>query len=210
MNENKQRYFVIPEIFFKALAGQKKVYGRLWFYWMSEFVDEIFEPDFLEKQILGLKKFSIATESEIKQVYEVGVHLLQQNDFKIVEQKGKKKRELKPLTDEMKKSAIAAIDYLNSKAGTTFSIKGNNLELAAARLKEGYSLGELKLVIDKKVQDWKGSDYSKYLRPLTLFAKSKFENYLNGTNEQQPAGKISKLADSVAKAQQLIEFYKQP
>ena len=168
-------------------------------------MDEIFEPEFLEKQTKGLAKWF--KPSEIKEAYDLGVQLLQ-HDFKILELGGKKKRATKPLTREEKKLAISAIEYLNSMAGTTFSLKGTNLELAASRLREGYSLVELKLVIDKKVKDWKGSDYSKYLRPLTLFAKNKFENYLNGTNESNPTGKLSKLADSVNKAQQLIEFYK--
>lgn len=204
MNENKQiRLLQIPETFFKELAG-KKLYGRIWFYWFSEFVDDIFEPDFLEKQSGLISKW--VKPSEIKEIYEFGVQLLQQNDFKIIEVKGKKKRETKPMTRETKKMAVSAIDYLNSQAGTTFSSKGNNLELVAARINEGYSIAEIKLVIDKKVLDWKGSDYEKYLRPLTLFAKSKFENYLNGTTEK-PTGKISKLSDSVAKAQQLIKFY---
>jgi uncharacterized phage protein (TIGR02220 family) len=206
MNENKQiRHFVIPEQFFKAAAGNK-LYGRIWFYWLSEFVDEIFEPDFLEKQKGLTKWFKL---SEIKEAYEFGVQLLQQNDFKILDST-KKKRASKPLTKDEKRIAIAAIEHLNSLAGTTFSAKGSNLELVASRIREGYSLAEIKVVIEKKVQDWKGSDYSKYLRPITLFAKSKFENYLNGTIESNPTGKLSKLADSVVKAQQLIEFYKKP
>lgn len=205
MNENKQiRLLQIPETFFKELAG-KKLYGRIWFYWFSEFVDDLFEPDFLEKQNGLLSKW--VNPSEIKEIYDFGVQLLQQNDFKVIEVKGKKKRESKPMNRETRKLAISAIEYLNSKAETTFSLKGNNLELVAARLQEGYSLAEIKLVIDKKVLDWKGSDYSKYLRPLTLFSKSKFENYLNGTTEKPTSGKITKLSDSVAKAQQLIKFY---
>lgn len=198
-----QRYFQIPEVFFKELAG-KKLYGRVWFYWLSEFVDEILEPDFLEKQ-KGLSKW--IPPSEIKEIYELGVQLLQQNDFKIIELRGKKKRETKPITKENRKLAAQAIEYLNAKAETTFSKTGNNIELVAARLNEGYSLAEIKVVIDKKVVDWKGTDYSKYLRPITLFAKTKFENYLNGTTEK-PAGKLAKLTDSVSKAQQLIKFYR--
>lgn len=199
----ERRYFQIPEVFFKELAG-KKLYVRVWFYWLSEFVDDIFEPDFLEKQ-MGLSKW--IPPSEIKQIYELGVQLLQQNEFKIIELKGKKKRETKPISKENRKLAVQAIQYLNSQAETTFSTSGNNIELVAARLNEGYGLAEIKLVIDKKVLDWKGSDYSKYLRPITLFAKTKFENYLNGTSEK-PAGKLAKLTDSVSKAQQLIKFYR--
>ena len=34
-------------------------------------------------------------------------------------------------------------------------------------------------MIDKKVNDWKGTKYEEYLRPKTLFAPEKFEGYLN-------------------------------
>lgn len=130
MNENKQiRLLQIPETFFKELAG-KKLYGRIWFYWLSEFVDDIFEPNFLEKQNGLISKW--VNPSEIKKIYEFGVQLLQHNDFKIIEVKGKKKRETKPMSRETKKIAVSVIEYLNSQAGTTFSSKSNNLELVAA------------------------------------------------------------------------------
>jgi len=64
------------------------------------------------------------------------------------------------------------------------------------------------LVIDKKVKDWKGSDWAKFLRPNTLFAKTKIENYLNSNNnDKQSANKFSKFADSVAKAKNIIGIY---
>ena len=47
-----------------------------------------------------------------------------------------------------------------------------------ARLNEGYSLDDFKQVIEKKVNEWKGTEMEKYLRPETLFG-TKFENYLN-------------------------------
>ena len=49
------RYYVIPEIFFKSIAEKGKLYSRLWFYWLSEHVDEIFDDDFIEKQEKRIK-----------------------------------------------------------------------------------------------------------------------------------------------------------
>lgn len=190
------RKYVIPEIFFKSIAEKGKLYSRVWFYWLSEFVDELFEPDFIEKQEASLKL------SEIKDIYQFGIQFLQQ-DFKIIENKGKAKN---VVTQEQKDTAIKIIEYLNSKAETTFSTKlGSNIDLICARLKEGYTISDFILVIDKKVKDWKGTDWAKFLRPNTLFAKTKIENYLNSNNnDKQPASKFSKFADSVAKAKTII------
>jgi hypothetical protein len=79
--------------------------------------------------------------------------------------------------------------------------------LIVARKREGYKLEEFKHVIDSKCRDWKGTDWQKYLRPLTLFSKTKFENYLNTTNDK-PSNDFSKFADSVTKAKQLISVYR--
>ena len=189
------RKYVIPEIFFKSIAEKGKLYSRIWFYWLSGFVDELFEPDFIEKQE---KEFKI---SEIKEIYHFGIHFLQQ-DFKIIDGKSKKSA----TTQEHRDIAIEIIEYLNSKAETTFSVKlGSNIELICSRLKEGYTISDFKSVIDKKVKDWKGTDWAKFLRPNTLFAKTKIENYLNSNNnDKQSASKFSKFADSVAKAKTII------
>jgi uncharacterized phage protein (TIGR02220 family) len=189
------RKYVIPEIFFKSIAEKGKLYSRIWFYWLSGFVDELFEPDFIEKQE---KEFKI---SEIKEIYHFGIHFLQQ-DFKIIDDKPKKSA----TTQEQRDIAIQIIEYLNSKAETTFSVKlGSNMELICARLKEGYTISDFKSVIDKKVKDWKGTDWAKFLRPNTLFAKTKIENYLNSNNnDKQSASKFTKFADSVAKAKTII------
>jgi uncharacterized phage protein (TIGR02220 family) len=188
------RKYVIPEIFFKSIAEKGKLYSRIWFYWLSGFVDELFEPDFIEKQEAEFKM------SEIKEIYLFGIRFLQQ-DFKIIENKKEKSVQNK----EHKDIAIKVIEYLNAHAETTFSTKiGSNIDLICARLKEGYTLNDFKVVIDKKVKDWKGTDWAKFLRPNTLFAKTKIENYLNSNNEKQSNSKFSKFADSVAKAKTII------
>lgn len=45
-------------------------------------------------------------------------------------------------------------------------------------MNEGFSVEDFKTVIDKKYNDWKGTEWEKYLRPETLFG-AKFESYLN-------------------------------
>jgi uncharacterized phage protein (TIGR02220 family) len=197
------RNFIIPEVFFKSIAEKEKLYSRIWFYWLSEFADEILEKEFIEGQRERFPKIS-----EIREIYEFGLQFLQQ-DFKIVVDKSKKKPQ-KPIPREHRKIAEQVLDYLNQEAETNFISKGTNLDLVSARLTEGFILSDFKTVIDKKVKDWKGTDWAKYLRPLTLFSKSKFENYLNSNNEprKQDINNFTRFAQSVAKAKQFNPFRK--
>lgn len=77
------------------------------------------------------------------------------------------------------------IDHLNQRAGTRYkATTANTRKLVKARLKEGFTVEDIKLVIDKKCADWLNNrDMAQYLRPETLFGP-KFESYLN-TNPQQ-------------------------
>lgn len=71
------------------------------------------------------------------------------------------------------------IDYLNSCLGTSYKhTTAKTVECINARLKEGFNFEDFKTVIDKKVAEWKGTDFEQYLRPSTLFG-TKFEGYLN-------------------------------
>ena len=74
---------------------------------------------------------------------------------------------------------ISIVQYLNEKAGTKYKHASKKTKTCIhARLAEGYSVEDFKTVIDKKCDDWIGSDYEQYLRPETLFG-TKFESYLN-------------------------------
>ena len=71
------------------------------------------------------------------------------------------------------------VDFLNSKADTNYKhTTGKTQSLIRARMKEGFTLEDFKQVISNKCNEWKGTDFEKYLRPETLFG-TKFESYLN-------------------------------
>lgn len=78
------------------------------------------------------------------------------------------------------------VDYLNQRAGTHYkATTAITRKLIKARLKEGFTVDEIKLVIDKKCADWlNNSDMAQYLRPETLFGP-KFESYLNARPKTQ-------------------------
>lgn len=79
------------------------------------------------------------------------------------------------------------VNYLNRRAGTQYrTTTANTRRLVKARLKEGFTVEDMKLVIDKKCAEWLNNrDMIKYLRPETLFG-SKFESYLNARTTTRP------------------------
>lgn len=71
------------------------------------------------------------------------------------------------------------IDYLNLRLDTHYRYTSNKTRtLINARLNEGFTEEDFKVVIDKKYLEWHDSDMQQYLRPETLFG-NKFESYLN-------------------------------
>lgn len=71
------------------------------------------------------------------------------------------------------------IDFLNQKARTAYrSSTAKTKTLIQARLNEGFSIDDFKIVITKKCDEWLNTDMEKYIRPETLFG-TKFEGYLN-------------------------------
>lgn len=71
------------------------------------------------------------------------------------------------------------IDYLNQKCGTRYKAStANTKKHIDARLNEGYTYEDFVKVIDKKYDEWNGTQMEQYLRPDTLFG-TKFESYLN-------------------------------
>lgn len=76
------------------------------------------------------------------------------------------------------------IDHLNIAAGTRYKPSSKATQrVISARASEGFTAEDMMRVIDIKADDWKGTEFEKYLRPETLFG-SKFEGYLNSRKEE--------------------------
>lgn len=75
---------------------------------------------------------------------------------------------------------IDIVAYLNKRAGTSFKASNEKTqELIKELLEKGYTLDDLKKVVDNKIADWKDdAKMARFLRPMTLFGE-KFEDYLN-------------------------------
>ncbi len=101
--------------------------------------------------------------------------------------------------DKEKELYSSIVAYLNEKAGTAYRATTKNTQsLMSARLAEGYTIEDFKTVIDKKCAEWLNTDMEKFLRPETLFNRTKFENYLNakvGTKKSLPTASQDDLDD---------------
>ena len=79
--------------------------------------------------------------------------------------------------DESCEEGHKILDYLNSESGKHFRYTDANMRPIKARLKEGFTFDDFRLVIDYKANTWGGDPkMSEYVRPLTLFG-TKFESY---------------------------------
>nr|DAJ96252.1 MAG TPA: replisome organizer [Caudoviricetes sp.] len=106
--------------------------------------------------------------------------------------------------DDVDKSHIEIIEYLNFKTGSKFKPTTKPyIQAIRSRLKEGYTVDDFKTVIDKKCREWKGTKLEKYLTPKTLFAPSHFDTYLNSnemlamTDTERKVAELNALIDAV-------------
>jgi uncharacterized phage protein (TIGR02220 family) len=91
------------------------------------------------------------------------------------------------------------LDYFKTQTQNAFNY-AEAQNLIKALIEKGHTLEDFKKVTLLKVAQWKGTEYEQYIRPQTLFGQ-KFTKYLN-EQPRNPKDTISKLSDSVAKAQQ--------
>jgi len=86
--------------------------------------------------------------------------------------------------------AIGVLGHLNRVSGSRYQKSKTALENIRARLREGYSVKDLKLVVDLKHEHWRSNDEMyQYMRPDTLFAPKKFEGYLQSATRWEAKGR---------------------
>jgi len=104
------------------------------------------------------------------------------------------------------------VAYLNERVETNFKATSQATQRhIAARFNEGYMLDDFKTVIDKKVAEWQGTEFAKFIRPETLFG-SKFEGYLNQPCREPPKSAYNILGEMYreAKAEEEAEERQSP
>lgn len=199
----------IPLQFFRAIGEKQPLIRIYWIKWLSDYTDELLRPDFPSYFMSTMtdKKLDYGT---IKEAYEFGIPFFK--DGLILTEQKKTRTRQNVLTDpETKKSIQDCLEHLNSVTGATFTASKSNSEFILARLKEGYTINDFKAVINRKAKQWLGTPQAKYLRPITLFQQSKFENYLNepesqptATEQHRTSSNLEKLSNASKKAKQLL------
>jgi uncharacterized phage protein (TIGR02220 family) len=131
-------------------------------------------------------------ESKVKQIVTKLSHYVIQSDDSLIsetimsdalEKRRERDREEKRKKREMAVVAKKALEYLNSKAGKNFKETETNLSPILERIKEGYKPTDFKSAIDNQIREWLHDEkMSKFLRPTTLFRKSKFDGYVNNSS----------------------------
>ena len=92
----------------------------------------------------------------------------------------------KNYTVELRSTARRLLEFLNEKAGRSFRPVPATMDPIIARLREGATEANCRGVIARKVREWLGDPkMAKFLRPETLFNRTKFESYLG---ERTPEG----------------------
>lgn len=112
-----------------------------------------------------------------------------------------KNNNIRQTTKESYSQECEVISYLNEKADRRFSFAESNLQHVRARLKDGFTVDDCKMVIDNKVANWRGTKFEPYLRPSTLFRPKNFEAYLN----ERITGKKETHDDRYAEAQRFSD-----
>jgi len=129
------------------------------------------------------------TETKTKQILTKLNHYVIQSDDSLIsdgdqldalEKRRERDREEKRKRRESVRMANSVINYLNEKGNKNYKDTDTNREPILARMEEGYVFDDFKKAVDNQVVEWgKDETMNKYLRPSTLFQKSKFDGYVN-------------------------------
>ena len=79
---------------------------------------------------------------------------------------------------KLSESCLEVLQFLNEKTGRRYQPVKANINLIAARLREGATVTQCRQVIAKKCREWRDDPNQEiYLRPKTLFNATNFANY---------------------------------
>ena len=103
-----------------------------------------------------------------------------QHMLDILESSGEVKN-VSAVTTKCLETVKEVLTYFNEKTGKQYRWQSRDNQLIiTARLKEKYTKEDLLKVIDNQCERWLGDEKMEpYLRPITIFARSKIEGYLN-------------------------------
>lgn len=78
----------------------------------------------------------------------------------------------------LREQALEVLEFLNAKTGRKYRAVDLNLDFIKTRLESGMEVSDLKAIIAMKTREWKDDEVmKKFLRPATLFNRTKCEQY---------------------------------
>ncbi|OWK99285.1 hypothetical protein AP75_02005 [Kaistella haifensis DSM 19056] len=120
------------------------------------------------------------------------------------------------MNEEIATHEIEILTMLNDLAGKRFKPIKSNIAPISARLKDGYTVQELKEIVQVKTLDWKNNEVmNQHLCPTTLFRPGNTDKYLNyilsiKANPKQYAkyfAKLNKTRSSANRTDDLTDIY---
>jgi uncharacterized phage protein (TIGR02220 family) len=136
-----------------------------------------------DSTFIGQRLYIKSTEVDLKPLYRAGF-LYTTNLSRVLsetEESREREEEICPVVNgrNYKEEAKTVLGFLNEKTGKNYREVDSNLDFIIARLKSGVDIQTCKTLIARKVRDWTPKpEMVPYLRPETLFNKTKFETYL--------------------------------
>lgn len=156
-----------------------------------------FSKETKEVLILNWSKYNWTTSEKFRKPLEKEIENIKNTDFKAfligILNNGQKvdtdfiDTHDKPIiVDNTLDNIKEIVDYFNEKCGTNYKYSTkSNQEHIRARLKEGFTIDDFKIVIDSQYDKWHNdTKMREYLRPITLFC-NKFESYLNNAKSEK-------------------------
>lgn len=133
----------------------------------------------LQEEVVEVEKELDETQKYVDKRVEVKDENKDCEDIEIDKNNNKKIR-----NNEHKSIYVEVITYLNERCKTNYRYTTKKTQRSInARVRDGYSIEDFKVVIDKKFAQWSNSSMKIYLRPETLFG-TKFERYLNEESKE--------------------------
>ena len=148
-------------------------------------------------------------EKVIKRAIEIGLFTMEQDTLfcrKLIEEYSdewtiRKRRQqileasgedMSAVTTKYLETVKEVLSYFNEKTGKQYRWTAKDSQIIiTARLKEKYTKEDLCKAIDNQCERWLGDEkMEQYLRPITIFARSKIEGYINNDK-----GLASKMKD---------------
>ncbi len=124
------------------------------------------------------------TEDKPKKTNPVNLANQEETESKAKQEPITKNQEPRTINQEINKDIVEksrlCLEYLNSVTGSKYRASTkSHIQNISARLSEGFTVEDLKMVIDAKNKEWgNDSKMCQFLRPCTLFSAKNFNGYL--------------------------------